>query len=428
MAMPPMTDAVKAECVRLRGKGMKIGDIVKATGYCERAVRSTLKLAEAGVEKVPMVETDTRTETAEDAVIVKRSKTRIKTLKEAIAFCEVDEKEWYVDRHKLGIWEVVMKFGKQGNEHAHDEQLYKVELFLKRHTKRCVAEAQEATYERIKQHAPKYPPLNEQPGKGETYMGIFGLFDAHFGKLAWAAETGKSYDLKIADTIFRNAITDLIRESSNRKLTYAVLPLGNDFFHIDNVKNTTTAGTVVDTDGRYAKIIETGEKAFVWAVEQLAGICQVYIPVIPGNHDGHTSLHLARTLNAWFHRCKHVTVDLEPGPRKYIAWGCNLIGMAHGHQIAPEKLPNVMAQERPAEWAGATCREWLLGHMHRSRKWVTKPVDTHEGTTVRTLAALCTTDFWHHANGFIGTRSAAEVYWYGKERGYAGHAICDARV
>jgi hypothetical protein len=162
-------------------------------------------------------------------------------------------------------------------------------------------------------------------------------------------------------------------------------------------------------------------------VELLAEIAPVEVVWVPGNHDPTVSYHLAKTVQAWFRRNDRVTVDAGPKVRKYVAWGCNLIGLTHGDAPRPEDLPGLMAAECRDEWANTTCREWLVGHQHRSRQWVTKSTDTHKGTTVRVLRSLAGTDAWHFENGYVGTQPAGEVYFYGRHRGYCGHAVVAAR-
>jgi hypothetical protein len=147
---------------------------------------------------------------------------------------------------------------------------------------------------------------------------------------------------------------------------------------------------------------------------------------VPGNHDPTISYHLAKTVEAWFRRSTAVTVDAGPKVRKYVQWGANLLGLTHGDSPKPEDLPGLMAAECREQWAAAQHREWLVGHQHRSRAWVTKSTDTHKGTVVRVLRSLAGTDAWHFEQGYI-SQPAAEVYWYGRDRGYCGHAVVAAR-
>ena len=197
-------------------------------------------------------------------------------------------------------------------ETAKQVQNYRVSLKLERIVRKPVEDATEAIYERMKVYAPKYQKVPRGTFAGEKVMGVFCLFDVHFGKLAWDRETNSNYDLKIADGLYRNAVDDLIAKSGNANLGLCVLPIGNDFFHVDNARNMTTAGTPQDCDGRLAKIIEVGELAVIWAVERLREIAPVRVIWVPGNHDAQTSYHLSRTAWAWFHKCRDVEVDCGP--------------------------------------------------------------------------------------------------------------------
>ncbi len=373
-------------------------------------------------------------ESGDQAVLRLHTNEPVKTLDDAVRVAKVDLTIWQVDRWECSQWTVPLKIEQGQNEVgrwqpgiAVQTQQYRVKIHLKRILPKSLQQATDALFERMAKHAPKYAALPKiQKIRGEPFLAVLGLFDAHFGKLCWAAETGSAYDLKMAEKLYANAVEDLMAEASLRSVERWVLPVGNDFFHIDNQKNTTYRGTPVDTDGRYAKVIETGETSVILAVEKLMLTAPVTILWVPGNHDPTTSFHLARTLSAWFRKCDRVTVDCGPQPRKYLHWHSTLLGFVHGDEEKPEELPSVMPTERPAEWAGSTCREWLIGHHHRERKWVSKPTDTHQGVTVRSLMSLSGRDAWHNRRSYF-SRQAAEVYYYERKRGYAGHAIVSAR-
>jgi hypothetical protein len=389
------------------------------------------------------------------AVLSFHTEQPIRTLEDALRAAEVDTSIWYVERWECSQWTVPLRI-RQGQEpvvlrdrrgetaalrHRPEQpvvtQQYRVRVFLRRIVPRAIGAAIDALYERLASRAPAYPILQakqsrqskpSKTGAGEPYLAVFGLFDAHFGKLCWAPETGSDYDLKLAESLFANAVDDLLAECQHRNVHKIVLPIGNDFYHVDNRRNTTYGGTPQDVDGRYAKVYEAGEVAVLAAVERLMETAPVQVVWVPGNHDPTISYHLARTVAAWFRRCDRVSVDHSPRPRKYVQWGTNLLGFTHGHVPSnQEDLPGLMAAECRAAWAGATCCEWLIGHQHRSRRWVTKDTDTHKGTTVRLLRSLAGTDSYHYENGFVGQSQAAEVYWYGRDRGYAGHAVVPAR-
>jgi hypothetical protein len=404
--------ALKAQGLSLRAIGRELGvDYVTA----RKAVQSGQRPTGSGWQ-----------EGDDEATWSGVSDRPVKTLADAVRVAGVDESVWYVDRWEATQWTVVTK---DADDSPTQTQQYRVKVYLKRIARRCLQQAQEAVFERMKAHAPVYPrafaPKRRQAGE---YLAVAALFDAHFGKHAWGAETGKDYDLKVAADLFSNAVDDIIAESAHRKVGAWLVPIGNDFYHLDNSRNTTFAGTPLDVDGRYAKVIEAGEVAVIRAVERMLAVAPVEVVWVPGNHDPTTSYHLARMVAAWFRNARGVTVDHGPSPRKYFHWGCNLIGLTHGNEEKPGVLPNLMATERPREWSASTCREWLLGHMHRSRQWQTQGVDTHEGTVVRVVRSLSGTDSWHHRKGFVTTGAAAEVYWYSRTRGYSGHAVAHART
>lgn len=373
---------------------------------------------------------------SQDAMAVEWvSDTPIRTLEDAIAHAEVDLEKWFVDRWECTAWQQGMKLrdfdtrGKVTAEKPVLHNLWRVSVHLKRRLPKPFQDASDALFLRMAKHAPRYQgqiPRRRAP-KGKYLLEI-DIFDAHFGKLAWAPETGKNYDLKIAEAVYANAVDDLLAITHGFDLAQIVMPVGNDFFHVDSNESTTTAGTRVDSDGRYAKIIEAGEKAVVNAIDRLIQFAPVKVLWIPGNHDRIASYHLVRTLRAWYRHAAAVEVDDSPAVRKYVAWGTNLIGYAHGHQERRASLPTIMATERPADWAATTCHEWRLGHEHRARKMETMSVDTFNGVSVRSLQALTGTDSWHHEKGYVGTTTAAEAFVMGESQGFVGNFCVRART
>lgn len=357
----------------------------------------------------------------------------IKTLDELIAVAEVDTNIWYVKSYECTAWTVGMKVDAgegNGAKKPVQTQQYRVNAKFERIIKRYISDAYNSIDKWRKQYAPKYPKAfkpKSLKSRG-NYLAILGLFDVHLGKLCWAKETGNNYDLKIAERVFEHAVEDLIAESAHRKVANWVLPVGNDFFHIDGYKAQTTAGTPMDADGRYPKIFETGFHMNRRAIELLlttGGMVDIYW--IPGNHDRHASYHLCRELAAHFRNCEQVNVDTGAASRKYFAYGSNLIGFTHGDKIKPDRLPNLMASER-TDWSSSKCRDWYIGHLHTRKSWVTKPVETFEGSTVRVVKSLTGTDAWHFEMGYVDSQQAAEVFFYERDNGYAGHGVARARA
>lgn len=408
----------------MRANGKNYSQISKETGWHRQTVRSWID-REPAIEK-PSEQEGFRVD-GDTASYSGITTTPIRTEADAIKAAGVDTSIWYVDRWECTQWTVGVK---DRENNPVQTQQYRVKLYLKRLFSTSIQKAQEQLFERMKKYAPEFPKAFQSMAKTKAdYLAVVGLFDVHFGKFGWGKETGTNYDLKIAESIFEKAVEDLLQTTSNRPVGRWLLPIGNDFFHMDNSRNTTFAGTPLDVDGRYAKVIEAGEMAVVRAIQRMAAKAPVDVVWVPGNHDPTTSYHLARFIWAFFSKCDSVNVDFSPPPRKYYSWGANLIGLTHGNEEKIHELPNLMASEKPEEWltSKAGSREWLIGHWHQSKKWVTKTTDTSQETVIRALRSLSGVDAWHYRKGYVGTHQAAEVYLYHRKSGYAGHNVVYAR-
>lgn len=414
----PIEQHVQDSILNLHRSGTSINEIARR-----------LKLSSSTVHKYVSRDPDSySSQVGGDTTIIEEVRNHpIRTEKQAIEAFEIDIEKWRIVKMDCTAWTVAIKLKHGEADQVRQEQQYRIRITLQLRRPQLINDVNEAILERIKKHAPRYSePPKYKPSK-EKHLAVFGLFDVHFGKLAWELETGSNYDLKIADTIYRNAVQDMMHYVGHITIDKIVLPIGNDFFHIDNLKYTTTAGTPQDTDGRLAKIVETGEMAVIWAVEQLRLIAPVDVLWVPGNHDTQISYHLARTIWAWFNKAKNVSVDYSPSHRKYVDYGKNLLGFTHGNEEKHEELPMLMANERPAEHARTTCREWLIGHRHQQKAVMTKPIVTHSGTVVRTLSSLAGTDSWHYRKGYINLNRSAEVHVYGHDSGRCGQWDVKAR-
>lgn len=347
---------------------------------------------------------------------------RIVTLDDAVAFAEVDLSEWRVKSWECTSWEVAMKmrFGKDTPDRSEKHQLWRISLKLERLIQRHIKDGLDALYRRFEDAARGIrfdrPPVTLDPNVG-TLLEI-NIPDLHMGKLCWAPETGQDYDTKIAEHVYDNAVAELQARASGFHVDEVVFLIGSDFFHVDNLESTTTSGTRVDTDGRYAKMFAAGVMAVIRAIDRLADSCRkVHVVWVPGNHDRLSSYHMAREVAAWFKNDVRVTVDHGPATRKYVRYGRCLIGYTHGDKIKPQNLPLVMATERPVDWAETTCREWHTGHLHTSKSFETMRCDEHAGVKVRTVPSLCGTDAWHSEKGYIGNSRSAEAFVYDKTYG-----------
>ena len=254
------------------------------------------------------------------------------------------------------------------------------------------------------------------------------IFDLHLGKLAWAKETGyENYDLKIAKQAFEDALEMLIQRTSGHQFAEVVLPIGNDFFHADNLINETSHGTRQDCEGRFHKTAHIGRVMMVHAIERLREIAPVKAIVAPGNHDQLSAWHLGDSLECYFHRDTDVTIDNMPTLRKYHEFGNVMLMFTHGNRGKQIDYPLLMATEKPDVWGRTKYREAHIGHLHKTQMRDSYKVNENHGARVRVISSLCAADAWHAEMQLVGNLRQAEAFVWNKHEGQIAHATYTAK-
>jgi len=328
----------------------------------------------------------------------------IRTPEDAIKAAGVDLSIWRVTRSKVSKSQVLRR------EDESPRDLWHVQVWFDRAVTLAEENAVDLLVKRLGGHrAEKVTPPKHR--RNDPYMLEWSPFDAHFGKLAWAPETGDDYDLEIAERRFQGSLEYALRHMPDPgQCQLIVAPVGSDFLHFDNAAQETTAGTPQDSDGRWAKVFACAQMAMVRAIDAALQVAPVRLVWVRGNHDEVASWHVARFLAAWYRGNKSVEVDDAPTPRKYVEFGDGLLGLAHGDREKWHELALIMAQEAEA-WSRTTSREIHIGHGHRRRALTHVSVDTHQGVTVRMLPSLSSADAWHVGRGFLSTKAAESYLW-----------------
>jgi len=247
--------------------------------------------------------------------------------------------------------------------------------------------------------------------RGEL-VGVLSVPDIHVGKLAWEPEVGEAYDTKRAVAAYLDAVGELagkLKSAGAGKVLYVV---GNDLLHVDGgLVPSTTKGTIQDTDTRWQYAFRRAKQMIVSSVQAIAEFAEVDIVVAPGNHDRVLAWALGEVLSAYYSKASGISVDNEPRYRKYKRYGKLLFGITHGDMVKSVALPTIMATEVPELWGQTSHREWLLGHVHRKREFVSVAIDDQNGVMLRYLPSLAAQDRWHYEMGYSAMRSAeAHVY------------------
>ena len=332
--------------------------------------------------------------------------------------CGFDPLLWEVVTCKLvtGSWDVTIK-NADGEGVLHTNRKYSVTLTVKPLGGRL-------TSDQIMDVFKALPPVKLESIRHEAgdFMLELPIMDFHLGKLAWREETGADYDLKIAEKLWRETVHSLLSKAQLAgRPEYILFPIGQDFFHFDTPTTTTTAGTQLDSDTRWQKMFCKGVELLTWAVEQCRLLAPVRVLWIPGNHDTVLSYAATVGLAQRYFETEDVSVDLSPQPRKYVRYGSNLIGFAHGVEEG-KRIDGLMQVEAAQDWGRTTWREYHLGHLH------TELAEEKNGITFRRISSITAPDAWHSENGFIGSVRRAQAFVWDKETGLQAVLNSNVRV
>lgn len=359
------------------------------------------------------------TESGNERTIVKGVNEHVRTLEDLIRVCEIDTDVWEIVEWWANKWE--MGYKDASTQQPDSIPLFQIKARLRRKVLRIAAQEE---IEALKEAAKRDMPARSKVARVRTSTGNMleiDIFDLHLGKLAWSKETGyQNYDLKIARQLFEDALETLIQRTASHAFEQVVFPIGNDFFHTDNLASETTFGTRQDMDGRFHKSARIGREMMVYAIERLRQIAPVKAIVTLGNHDQLTAWHLGDSLECYFHADGDVAVNNLPALRKYIEFGKIMLMFTHGNRGKQADYPLLMATEQPDMWGRTRFREAHIGHWHKTQ------VNEQHGVRIRTISALCAVDAWHSEMTFVGQLRQAEAFVWNKDEGQIAHATYTA--
>ena len=257
-----------------------------------------------------------------------------------------------------------------------------------------------------------------KPKTNSDLMSAIFIGDAHIGMYAYAPETKHSdFDSDIAAQGLRDAIDNLIERSPDAE-TGMLVDVG-DFMHSNSSLNKTFAGTDVDVDTRYGRVLEIAGEVMQYAITQmLKKFKKVVVVVAKGNHNPDSATAIQQITKAYFHQEPRVDVLRTSGFFHYIEWGKWLIGVNHGDKVKAPRLVNVMARDMSQAWGRTTHRMWATGHFHHQQ------VVELDGCVVYKFGALPPPDGWHASMGFGGD-GCMQMMTFRKEGGIHSTLIYD---
>ena len=328
---------------------------------------------------------------------------------------------WQVINCKIveGSWDVTMKMDeteevdgvpvKKQVPKTSRNYKYSITLTVKPMTDKLTDGALKEVFESIK--TPKIEDYSYSEGNGRLLE--LPIMDFHVGKYSDPEQVGNAeYNIDVAEKLYKKTILDILSRVSayGIKIEKIVFPVGQDFFHVDTPKGTTTSGTQLEYQGTWQSIFSKGVELLVWAIEQFRPIAPVSVMWVPGNHDEMLSYCATVGLFHTYQNSENVYVDIEPTPRKYFQYGENLIGYSHGKGEG-RRIFGLMQVEQPEAWGQTTYREWHLGDLHH------ESAKEDAGIIFRRISTITGADSWHIGKGYVGTVRKAMAFIWDKKNG-----------
>ena len=241
----------------------------------------------------------------------------------------------------------------------------------------------------------KIKPTKAPKTSNADLMTVYPLGDPHFGMYAWGEETGKDFDLTIAEAQLFAAIDHLVEVSPPSK-TGVLANLG-DMFHSDNMDGVTPRSKhSLDMDGRLQKVIEVGVRALRRCIHRMLEKHEIVEVVnAPGNHDHVLALALNVMMANIYENEPRVKVHSAPTMRHYIRHGEVLLGIVHGHQTRDNDLNSIMATEKPEDWGKTRYRYFYRGHHHQDK------LTELRGCKVEQFRTLAPADAYASGGGYL---------------------------
>jgi hypothetical protein len=249
-------------------------------------------------------------------------------------------------------------------------------------------------------------------------MAVIPVGDPHNGLYVWAKECGDNFDTAIASKLATAAADRLI--ASAPACSVAVFLLLGDVLHANDQSNQTPGHKhQLDVDSRFARVVQITVETWrhcILRMKQKFG--RVVGKLLPGNHDPTAVWALAYALHAYFANDPDVEIDLGPSKFWYFEFGKVLIGSTHGDTVKPERLPGIMAADKPVEWGVAKHRYWYTGHIHSKNAMEFPGV---QWESFRTLAAP---DSYASSHGYRSGRDMVLIVHH-REHGEIERHRCD---
>lgn len=253
-------------------------------------------------------------------------------------------------------------------------------------------------------------------------IGVVNLYDAHLDKIPVKSTCGVESTIHGNIRIFQKTIDKIVDTVEAYELDRVILPIGNDLFHTNGFNSQTKKGTQIEYYGSPEENYYLICDAITEVIKKFSNKCkEVHVIMVKGNHDEDKIAALGFWLDRYFNNemFNNVSVDWSRQQRKYIKFGDNLIGFAHGDKEKSKiaQLPLIMATEAKEMWGNTTYRKMYLGDLHHGFEYQFLKAKDQPGVEVEYLRSVGTTDSWHQDFGWIGIPKTAYLQIFDSKDG-----------
>ena len=414
-------DAITAEVRRLRTDGFSWTHIAKTikTNYPNelrdftesQALRKSRNVARSKEPRTQCKQTINNDGSMESITLIELWDNDNITPEQILSFHHLDPKKWELTNCTNNLWHT------QGKDAR--IQMYQSKVNAKPRKVEICLDDIDAYFKNKVFEKPTIQSVNYDP-EGESLE--ICIPDLHTGLLAWAQETGASYDVKIARAAFLKCIYDIADRCKGKALRRIYFVTLGDILHTDNDNQTTAKGTPQQADGRIARVFNYALDMMITALDILGTIAPVEVIYLSGNHDRLTGYTLIKALEMAYRKDKAYTFDTLSDPQKYRLIGCSLVGWTHG-DMSRKNMGSWLTDRARKEYGLSKYAEVHAGHLHSESR--TETYRTYQdktdyddgGIVVRHLPTISNASAWEHQAGYpSGTKTMMCFVWH-EEKG-----------
>jgi phenylpyruvate tautomerase PptA (4-oxalocrotonate tautomerase family) len=245
-------------------------------------------------------------------------------------------------------------------------------------------------------------------------LNLYTMTDSHIGMLAWGRETGRDWDLDIAEKTLVSCFADMVRRAPDAD-TAVIAQLG-DWLHYDSLTpETPTSGHILDADSRAGKMVAVAARVLEALVDMaLTKHNTVKILIAEGNHDMYGSLWLRTMFRRLYRNEPRVEIIESENPYYAMLWGKTMLAWHHGHKMPPgASIAQYISALYRKMWGQAEHCVIHMGDKHH------KSMKEMAGCTVEQHGTLAANDAYAVRGGWRSDQYA-EAITYHDELGECG--------